>query len=122
MKNLFAYTALESSYPGFVSINQDENGCVSVTVRSAPEIKEGVYICVHQDDFGPGKCTPGGPTCNNYCNLAPEKGPMQDAPLTCIQTFEGKQASFTLPAEASGAFIASLSTIEAVAENGGSDQ
>lgn len=34
MKNLFAYTAFTPYYPEFVSINEEENGDVTVTVRA----------------------------------------------------------------------------------------
>jgi hypothetical protein len=37
-ENLFAYTTPGSFYPSFLSINREENGNVSVTVRS--EAKE----------------------------------------------------------------------------------
>lgn len=41
----------------------------------------GVYICGYARDKGqPGRCTPGDEHCNNYCNMAPEKGPMQRSP------------------------------------------
>jgi hypothetical protein len=94
--NLFAYTdASGVSYPGYVSINRLENGDVRVSVRGAPKIYDGVHVCSHLP--GPGNCTAGGPTCNNYCNMAPEKGPMQDHPLPCTHTREGAFASFVVP-------------------------
>lgn len=97
--NIFAFTALGAQYPGYVSINRLENGDVEVTVRSAPRVQDGGYICANPRDAGPGRCVPGGPTCNNYCNMAPQKGPMQDHPLPCTHTIEGKTASFVVPAE-----------------------
>ncbi len=97
--NLFAHTAPGSAYPGYVSINREANGDVTFTVRSAPTERDGVYICAHAKDAAPGRCVPGGPTCNNYCNLAPEKGAMQDSPLPCVQVLEGRTAAFTIPAE-----------------------
>ena len=98
MTNIFAFTENnpdQPTYPGFVSINTDENGDIVVTVREPPTVQDGIYICSHQS--GPGRCVKGGPTCNNYCNMAPEKGPMQDHPLDCKQVYEGKQSSFTVP-------------------------
>jgi len=99
-ENIFAFTAPGCEYPGYVSINRDANGDIAVTVREAPTVREGGYICGFAVDKGkPGRCTPGDDCCNNYCNLAPSKGPMQDHPAPCVQTFEGKQATFTVPAD-----------------------
>ena len=102
-KIILAYTAPGSSYPGYVSINALENGDLSVTVREAPTVREVVYVCSHRP--GPGQCVAGGPTCNNYCNMAKEKGPMQDHPLPCTHTIEGKSASFVVPADQWGVFV-----------------
>jgi hypothetical protein len=96
MENLFAFTALtDTSYPGYVSVNRLDNGDVQVTVRAAPTSFDGVHVCSHRP--GPGNCVAGGPTCNNYCNMAPEKGPMADHPLPCTHTREGVTASFIVP-------------------------
>ena len=98
--NIFAYTAPGGSYPGYVSINCDKDGNVAVTVREASTVREGVYVCGFAADKGkPGRCTPGDQFCNNYCNMAPSKGPMQDHPLSCTDVYEGKQATFTVPAD-----------------------
>ena len=98
--NVFAYTAPGSQYPGYVSINRDQNGDITVTVREAARVREGVYVCGFAADKGkPGRCTPGDQFCNNYCNMAPLKGAMQDSPLRCTHVDEGKQATFTVPAE-----------------------
>lgn len=97
--NIFAFTQPMGSYPGYVSINRQLSGDVEITVRSAPVIKDGIHVCAHARDAGPGRCTPGGPTCNNYCNMAPEKGPMQDKPLPATHTIQGSIASMTLPAK-----------------------
>jgi len=97
--NLFAYTAPGIEYPGYVSINRNADGDVAVTVREAPTVRDGFYICGFSADKGkPGRCTKGDDRCNNYCNMAPEKGPMQDHPAPCVQTFEGKTATFVVPA------------------------
>lgn len=47
MKNLAAYTASQPSYktyPQYVSINQDDDGSVAITVRS-PESLDSVTAC-----------------------------------------------------------------------------
>lgn len=96
--NLFAYTDVgTAACPGYVSVNRLESGDVEVTVRSASTTYD-AHVCAHAPDAGPGRCTPGGPTCNNYCNMAPQKGPMQDRPLPCTHTEEGGTASFVVPA------------------------
>jgi len=43
-----------------------------------------------------GRCYPGDATCNNYCNMAPERGPMADAPLPCSYARVGDAASLVL--------------------------
>jgi len=99
-RNIFAYTAPGSEYPGYVSINREPDGNVTITVRAAPTIHEdSIYICGFRTDKGKyGRCTPGDEHCNNYCNNAPEKGPMQDRPKSCRQVHEGKTISYTVPA------------------------
>lgn len=101
--NIFAFTENnpdQPSYPGFVSINKDDDGNVVVTVREQPTARDGSYICGFASDKGqPGRCTKGDDHCNNYCNMAPEKGPMADRPLPCQQVFEGRQVSIVVPAE-----------------------
>jgi hypothetical protein len=99
--NIFAYTAMDPSYPGYVSINRKNNGDVSVSVRAAPETRQGVYVCGFARDAGsPGRCTPGSPNCNNYCNMHPDKSlPMADHPLPCEHVVEGVTAQFTIPAD-----------------------
>lgn len=96
--NLFAYTQPGGTYPGYVSINRLPSGDVQIILRSEPTVREGVHICAHQRDAGPGRCFAGGPTCNNYCNMAPKKGPMQDSPLPATHVSEGTQASLIIPA------------------------
>lgn len=52
--------------------------------RVATELERGkrAYICGYETDKGkPGRCTPGDAHCNNYCNMAPEKGSMQSVPV-----------------------------------------
>lgn len=97
-KNIFAYTAPGGNYPEYISVNEtDDPDLISVTVRSKPAVRAGVYICGYARDKGhPGRCTPGDERCNNYCNMAPEKGKMADSPLPCHQVEEGSQAVITL--------------------------
>lgn len=98
-ENLFAYTAPGSLLPGYVSINRTPSGDVSVTVRAEPKIYDGVHICAYARDKGkPGRCTAGDDRCNNYCNMAPEKGPMQRSPAPCKHVDPGAQATFVVPA------------------------
>jgi hypothetical protein len=84
-KNVFAFTAAGNNYPEYVSVNQtDDPDKFTITVRSAPAKRQGVYVCGYADKGQPGRCTPGDDDhCNNYCNMAPEKGAMQDAPQPC---------------------------------------
>jgi hypothetical protein len=99
-RNIFAYTPAGMSYPGYVSISRDQEGNVAVTVRAAPTLRDGVFVCGFSRDRGlPGRCTPGDERCNNYCNMAPQVGPMQPHPVACQQVIEGVCATFTVPAE-----------------------
>jgi hypothetical protein len=100
-KLIAVYTTLEPIYPGFVNVSTDDDGSVIVYVRGNPETRaDSAYICGFAADKGkPGKCTPGDERCNNYCNLAPDRGPMVDHPAPCSQTFEGKIAAVRLTAD-----------------------
>ncbi|MER8394100.1 hypothetical protein NKH10_19610 [Mesorhizobium sp. M1340] len=101
-KLLGALTTLGPIYPGYVNVSRDDDDSVVVTVRGDPEVRaDSIYICGYAADKGAhGRCTPGDDRCNNYCNLAPQKGPMQDRPSPCSQTYEGKTATVRLsPAE-----------------------
>jgi hypothetical protein len=100
-KYMAACTTLAPISPGYVNVSRDDDGSVIITVRGDPETHaDRAYICGHSVDRGkPGRCTPGDERCNNYCNLAPEKGPMVDHPAPCSQTFEGKTAAVRLSAE-----------------------
>ena len=91
-----AHTKIGSDYPGYINVTRTESGVV-VTVRADPEIRQGAYICGHPADKGkPGRCTPGDERCNNYCNMAAAKGPMQDAPAPCTQVIEGSTSAVEL--------------------------
>lgn len=92
MTNILGYTEL-GDYPGYVSVNQDDNGDVKITVRSPPTIRQGVRVCGHT-------CMPGDPECNNYCNKHPDRSlPMPDHPEPCEYTDVGVTSSFTMPRE-----------------------
>lgn len=97
MKNcLSAYTAA-GSYPPYLNVSRDGDDIV-VTVRAAPTERKGIHVCSHEP--GPGRCTPGGPTCNNYCNMAPDKGPMADQALPCDHIDVGATTEMRLPVDA----------------------
>lgn len=97
-KNVFAFTAAGSSYPEYVSVNEtDDPDLFTITVRSQPVVRQGVYVCGHAKDKGqPGRCTPGDERCNNYCNMDHEKDKMADAPMPCEHVSEGASAVITL--------------------------
>lgn len=101
-KLVAAYTNLEPSYPGYVNISREDDGGVVITVRGDPTSREGYHLCgfAPADTGKHGRCTPGDANCNNYCNMAPQKGPMQDSPVPCIQVHEGQTAAVRLSAEA----------------------
>ena len=98
-ENLFAYTAPGCEFPGYLSINRLPSGDVSISLRSAPKvIEDSIFICGYASDKGkPGRCTPGDENCNNYCNLAPEKGPMQPRAKSCRQVVEGALVELLIP-------------------------
>lgn len=97
-KNIFAFTAEGSEFPEYVSINRLDNGEVSITIREKPSSGSGARICRNKGDAGAYDCFPGGPHCNNYCNMAPSKGPMQDAPAAVDWVKPGAVAEIVLPA------------------------
>lgn len=101
--NIFAFSETNSdqpSYPALVSINRNEDGSVTVSVRETPTVRDGCFVCVFAADKGqPGRCTPGDQHCNNYCNKAPQKGAMADSPADCLQVFEGRHVAVTIPSE-----------------------
>lgn len=106
-KCIAAHTNLDPTYPGYVNFTRNDDGTVTVIVRGDPKKIDAGYICGYALDKGyPGRCTPGDDRCNNYCNMAPEKGPMQPHPAPCVQTHCGPEASVKLPADAFAALIA----------------
>ena len=99
-KCIAACTTLAPSYPGYVNFSREDDGSVTVTVRGDPQTRDGAYVCGYARDKGqPGRCTPGDDRCNNYCNMAAEKGPMQDSPAPCEMTIEGATTTVRLSAD-----------------------
>lgn len=104
-----AYTKMSGSYPGYINASRDGERVV-LMVRGDPDVLENrAFICGFARDKGqPGRCTPGDENCNNYCNSAPEKGPMQDHPKPCTQVFEGKTVTVSLSADEWKAVLAAI--------------
>lgn len=95
-----AYTKPDVVYPGFVNFTPADDGGVAIHLRSDAEKRQGSYICGYAKDKGQhGRCTPGDERCNNYCNMAPEKGAMQSHPAPCEQILCGSTASLSLSAD-----------------------
>jgi hypothetical protein len=110
MSNVVAYTKLDQLFPGYINVTIADDGAVVITVRGDPKTVDGCYICGHASDKGrPGRCTPGDENCNNYCNLAPQKGKMQAAPLDCQQTYCGETVTVRLSAAEWAALAKQLS-------------
>jgi len=94
-----AYTKMDSYYPGYISVSRDGD-TVLLTVRGDPTVRENaVFICAYAHEKGQlGRCTPGDENCNNYCNMAPEKGPMQNHPKPTKQLLCGETVTLSLTA------------------------
>jgi len=109
-KCISAYTKLDPTYPGYINFTREEDGTVSVYLRADPAIVENsAYICGYERDRGkPGRCTPGDEHCNNYCNMAPQKGPMQPHPAKCRQVICGEVAKLSLSGPEFAALVAEL--------------
>lgn len=108
-KCITAHTNLDDTYPGFINFTREDDGTVSVHLRGNPTTTQGVYICGHARDKGqPGRCSPGDERCNNYCNMAPEKGKMQPAPMPCTHIRPGATEKLTLSAKDFDALVAAL--------------
>jgi hypothetical protein len=95
-QTLCAFTPPAPAYPPYFNVERDGDEVI-VTVRSAPSIRAGVRICSRTP--GPGLCVAGETGCNNYCNMAPQLGPMQDRPERCTHTDCGPTASMRMPLE-----------------------
>lgn len=96
-----AHTNAGAEYPAYINFGRTPEGKVHVIMRGNPTVRpDGRYICGYARDKGkPGRCTSGDERCNNYCNTAPEKGPMQDHPLPCVRVIEGTTSEATFSAE-----------------------
>jgi len=106
-KCIAAHTNLDPSYPGYINFTRENDGTVTAILRGDPSKVDGRYVCVDARNKGrPGRCTPGDDRCNNYCNLAPQKGPMQRSPADCSQVREGTFASIKLSGADFDALIA----------------
>ena len=105
-KCLAAHTNPGANFPGYLNFTREDDGSVTVHFRADPSTSKGEYICGYAADRGKlGRCTPGDDRCNNYCNMAPQKGPMQKAPLGCEQINEGNAGTLKLSAEAFSTFL-----------------
>lgn len=103
-----AFTKPGANYPSYINASR-EDGRVILTVRGDPMTIQGVYVCGYDRDKGqPGRCTPGDDHCNNYCNMAPEKGPMQDRANPCVQVIEAKTVTISLSPEEWDSALAAL--------------
>lgn len=103
-----AYTKTGINYPGYINASRDGD-LVFLTVRGDPTTHHGVYICGYDRDKGQlGRCTPGDQHCNNYCNSAPQKGPMQDSPNPCEQVVEANTVTLSLSADEWAAVVAAI--------------
>lgn len=98
-KFIAAHTNPGWAYPGYINFTSEDDGTVSIYLRGDPSTVEGCYVCGYERDKGqPGRCTPGDDRCNNYCALAPQKGPMQAAPASCSQVRAGETTKLILTA------------------------
>lgn len=109
-KCVYAHTNLDPTYPGYVNFTREDDGTVSLYVRGDPKPFDGTYVCGFERDRGSaGRCTPGDDCCNNYCNMAPAKGPMQPHPKDCKQVECAEVVKLTLSAADFDALVAGLS-------------
>lgn len=63
-KNIFAYTEESPIYPGYISVNQNDEGNIEITIRESPTTIDGISVCGID-------CIPGTKNCNNYCARIP---------------------------------------------------
>ena len=108
-KCISAHTNPGCNFPGYINFSREADGSITVHFRGDPQEVNGCFVCANLADKGKsGRCFPGDDNCNNYCNMAPAKGPMQRSPKDCVQVIEGANASLKMTAEAFEAFIAPL--------------
>lgn len=113
-KCLHAYTKRDPIYPGYINFTREDDGSVSVYLRGDPKTVEGAgYVCGYagRDTGQPGRCTPGDDRCNNYCNMAPAKGPMQPAPARCDQIICGETVKLSMSAAEFEQLVGAIETI-----------
>jgi len=85
LKNIAAYTAPNSFYPEYVSINRKGDD-VEITVRGPHQVVNGVAVC--------GKdCRPGNDMCNGYCSG------VHDSPRRMKHRKEGLTVTMSMPFE-----------------------
>jgi hypothetical protein len=90
-----AYTKHDPLYPGFINVTEDESS-ITITMRGDPKVVSGSFLCGFAHERGlPGRCTPGDPNCNNYCNHD-DNQPMPDSPAPSSQTICGDTVQLTL--------------------------
>lgn len=92
-----AHTKGSITFPGFLNLKQDGEDFI-LTVRGDPKEYRGIAVCGVN-------CLPGGPLCNNYCNLAPQKGPMQKGPVAMDHVKCGEQVQLRLTREEAQAWL-----------------
>lgn len=89
---IFAHTPAGGEiYPAYLNISL-EDGRIVVTLRGNAVETTGVRVCGVS-------CHPGGEACNNYCNQAPQKGPMAPRPASYNFMKEGATVSASFDAE-----------------------
>ncbi len=104
-----AFTNPGCDFPSYINFSQDGPDTVVITMRGDATPVNGFHICGHIKDKGkPGRCTPGDRNCNNYCNLAPEKGNMQDSPSQCSYYRCGETQQMTMSVDNFKTFIAEM--------------
>lgn len=89
MNQQHAWTVPSPIYPEFVNFMVDGDDII-VTVRGSAAAIDGVAICGQN-------CRPGDALCNNYCNRAPDKGPMADMPPTMTHHKCGETVAMRIP-------------------------
>lgn len=92
-----AHTKPGHSYPGYLNLKRDGQEFV-LTVRGDPKPYHGIAVCGVD-------CLPNGPMCNNYCNLAPGKGPMKPGPMPMDHVKCGETVAIRLTREALEAWL-----------------
>lgn len=109
-KLIAAFTNPGVEYPSYINASEVDEMIV-LTVRGDATVNEsGVYICGYASDKGKlGRCTPGDEYCNNYCNMAPQKGSMQNHPKPCRQVFEGDTVRMVLSKDDFAEFLCDAS-------------